>query len=81
MEKRCPICATLRDLGDKLSADIAQVLVPSEESPKRSNTLCGNIERAFCLAYERGASLDEPDQWVPCDEHIRALEHVRKAGL
>jgi len=80
MEKRCPICTTLRELGDKLSAEVAQVLAPGDVAP-RSNGLCGNIERALCLAYERGASLDEPEQWVPCDEHIGYLEHVRKAGL
>ena len=80
-EKRCPICATMRELGDKLGAEIAQVLAPGDVAPPRSNGLGGNIERALCLAFERGASIDEPEQWVPCEAHMRVLEYVRKTGL
>lgn len=81
-EKRCPICETMRELGAKLSAEVAVVLDLKAEPPKqRIQGFIGNGERALCLAFERGASLDEPEQWVPCDEHIRVLEHVRKVGL
>lgn len=81
MEKRCPICTTLRELGEQLTLEVARVLNRELERPARSQGLCGNIETALCLAFERGASLDEPEQWVPCDEHISLLEYVRKAGF